>query len=168
MTTLTVIDPDKKFRGGADIAPDPDSGKELGELIYDIQTAVNTIGNATVESTHAGLALRTLNNEVSAALNGTATKKFIPEGIDFVVTAITGAPNGDAIVTVGTTAGGTQILPATSLTGLNAVGETFPIQITGILPSIAGTGTLYVKCTTADTGGGSTLTATARIYGREV
>jgi len=167
MTTLTVINPAKEFRGGMNIVPDADTEKELGDLIYDIQTAVNTIGNAAVESTHAGLALRTLNNEVAAVLNGTAAKKFIPEGIDFVVTAITGAPAGNAIVTVGTTAGGTQILPATSLTGLNAVGETFPVQITGILPSIAGTATLYVKCTTADTGAGSTLTATARIYGRE-
>jgi len=167
MTTLTVINPAKEFRGGMNIVPDADTGKELGDIIYDLQTAVNTIGNAVVESTHAGLALRTLNNEVAAALNGTATKKFIPEGIDFIVTALTGVPNGNAIVTVGTTAGGTQILPATPLTGLNAVGETFPIQITGILPSIAGTATLYVKVTTADTGAGSTLTATARIYGRE-
>jgi hypothetical protein len=167
MTLLTVIDPDKKFRGGADIAPDPDSGKELGELVYDLQNAVNTLGNATVESTHAALALRTLNNEVSAALNGTSTKKFIPEGIDLVITALTGGPAGDAQITVGTTAGGTQILPATPLTGLNAVGETFPITLTGIFPSIAGNATLYVKVTTADTGAGSTLTATARIYGRE-
>lgn len=175
MATLTLIDPNKKFRGGADIAPDPDSGKELGELVYDLQASNNTheteiaaLENAVVQSTHVGLALRTLNNEVAAALNGTAAKKFIPEGIDFVITALSGAPAGDAIVTVGTTAGGTQILPATPLTGLNAVGETDPIVLTGIFPSIAGNATLYVKVTTADTGAGSTLTATAKVFGREV
>lgn len=175
MATLTLINPSKEFRGGANITPDSDTEKELGDLLYDIQvsnnvheTQLSTLEAAVVEGTHVGLQLQTLNNEVSAALNGTATKKFIPEGISFVVTAATGAPNGDAIVTVGTATGGTQILPATSLTGLNVVGETDPIVLAGVFPSIAGNATLYVKCTTADTKGGATCVVTARIYGREI
>jgi hypothetical protein len=56
-------------------------------------------------------------------------------------------------VTCGTTAGGMDILADTTLTGLTAVGKKFTVQLSGILPSIAGDkDTLDVSVTTADSG----------------
>ena len=89
------------------------------------------VGDNNVVSVHAALALATLNNEVSAALSGSATKKFIPEAAEVIVTAITNTPNGDAQITIGTSSGGTQICAATPLTGLAAVGAVYRIALTG-------------------------------------
>ena len=123
----------------------------------------------TVISVHANIALQTLNNEISAALNGSAAKNFIPEAIEFVGISASGSPNGDAIITAGTSAGGTQLVGVTSLTGLNSAGGVFRINLTGYFAPILGNATLYVKCTTADTkGGASTNVVTARIVGRQV
>lgn len=64
---LTVIDKDKFFRGGANIAPDPDSGKELGEIVADIQTAVNLVENGIVDGDFSGTALGRLTRTGAGA-----------------------------------------------------------------------------------------------------
>lgn len=103
--------------------------------------------------------------ETTAALSGTAGQDFAPEQITIHLTAV-GAPlNGNTQITLGTTSGGTQILPATPLTGLTALNQTFSIVLTGSFPAIAGNATLYLNVTSADTGAG-TGTGTVRIQGK--
>jgi len=65
--TLSTIDKDKFFRGGANITPDPDAGKELGELIYDIQVAVNLVENGIVDGDFAGTDLGRLTRTGAGA-----------------------------------------------------------------------------------------------------
>jgi len=107
-----------------------------------------------------------LNDDVSGALPGSASDAWHPTLLIVNITAITGAANGDAEITVGTSAGGTQILTATALTDLNAVGEVIAIDLTGATKAaIAANDTIHVRCTTIDTGAGTVLTATCNIYG---
>ncbi len=92
----------------------------------------------------------------SGALDGTALQDFAPEFAIIHCTAVGGAGlNGDAQLTIGTTAGGTQILPATPLTGLTTLNQTFQIAMTGLFRAIAGNATLYADITSADTGAGT-------------
>ena len=116
-------------------------------------------------STHAVVALETLANQVDANLNGIAGKFFHPRRIIVKLTAIAATPNGDAAITVGTTHAGTEILPATILTGLVAVNDQYVIDLAGYFPGIASDATIHVTVTTADTGGGATATATAKLEG---
>jgi hypothetical protein len=103
--------------------------------------------------------------ETSAALSGGAGQDFAPEQITVHLTTV-GAPlNGDAIIKVGTSSGGSQILPVTTLTGLTGLNQTYQIVLTGAFPAIAGNATIYLNVTTADTGGG-TGTGTVKIQGK--
>jgi hypothetical protein len=103
--------------------------------------------------------------ETTAALSGAAGQDFAPEQITIHLTAV-GAPlNGNTAITLGTTTGGTELLPATTLTGLTTLNQTFAIVLTGAFPAIAGNATLYLNVTSADTGAG-TGTGTVRIQGK--
>ena len=98
-------------------------------------------------------------------LNGNVGNQFIPKELVFVgLTA--SALNGDIELTVGTSVGGTELLPITPLTGLNTVGEKFVIPMTGLMPAILGNAALDITVTTADTG--TTGTMSAYIRGEEV
>jgi hypothetical protein len=99
----------------------------------------------------------------TGAVNGLSTDYFVPTNLTFRVTAAGGAAlNGNAQVTVGTSAGGTQILPATPLTGLSTIRTTFSIPIAGLVNvAIAGNSTLHCSVTFADTSAG---TGTAELY----
>jgi hypothetical protein len=140
-----------------------------GTTVKDALDALEATVGVRLRAQAADLDLQTLNDEVSVALGGAATDKFVPTLLIVDITAITGAANGDAEITVGTATGGTQILTATALTGLNALNERISIDLTGATKAaIAGDATIYVKCTTADTGAGTVLTATATIIGERV
>ena len=104
-----------------------------------------------------GLAVDTLNDEVSAALGGASTDMFVPEKIIVHMEDVGAgaAAAGDYEITVGTATGGTQILAATACTGCNLINETFQIALTGVLPKVAADATIYVRCTTADTTAGA-------------
>jgi len=136
------------------------------------EAAIAAIAAEEVISTVLVLPLQTLNHEHSAALDGTALKAFMPRRIQVFCRTATLAgdlPTGDAQITVGTGAGGTQLLPATALTGLNVVGESVEILLAGIFLAIAGNATLFAKVTTADTKGGAcAITADVIVSGTQV
>lgn len=92
---------------------------------------------------------------------GAAAQQFTPTEFIGVLTAAT-AMNGDMAITIGTSAGGTEIVAATILTGLNTVGEKFVIHFDGLLPAIAGASALDISVTTADTGTSGTMTGILR------
>lgn len=113
-----------------------------------------------------GIDLQVLNDDVSVALGGVSSDEWVPTMAIVDITGVTGAANGDAEITIGTAAGGTQILTATALTGANADGEKFAIDLTGVVKtSIAANSTIYIRCTTIDTGAGSSLTANVYLFG---
>ena len=137
-----------------------------------LKRKVDAMAAEEVVSAVLVLPLQTLNHEHSAALDGVSTSAFMPRRIQVICRSATTAgdlPNGDAQITVGTAAAGTQILPATPLTGLNVVGESVEILLAGIFPAIAGNATLYAKVTTADTKGGAcAITADVIVSGTQV
>jgi hypothetical protein len=94
---------------------------------------------------------------------GISTDFFIPTHLTFRLTAAAGAPlNGDAIVTIGSSLGGTQILGPTVLPGLTVINTTYSIPITGALAvALAANSTIHCNTTGADSSGG---TATAEIW----
>lgn len=55
-----------------------------------------------------------------------------------------------ASITVGTSHAGTEILPATVLTGLRGLRQTFEIAMTGLFPDVAGNATMHVTATVGD------------------
>jgi hypothetical protein len=119
-----------------------------------MQTIVTGIANwlkleqSTVEDVDIG----TLNDEQSIALGGNAAKHLSPTHLTIYLHTVAGAPNGDAQIRVGTSSGGNQILADTVLTGLDTQHKTFVINIDGVMPVITADSTIYVKCTTKDTG----------------
>jgi len=92
---------------------------------------------------------------------GAAAQQFTPTEAVFVCTAAT-ALNGDTEITIGTTGGGTDILVATTLTGMNTVGEKFVVPLSGLVPAIAGASALDITVTSADTGTSGTMTGILR------
>ena len=108
------------------------------------------------QSTIEDVDIGTLNDEQSVALGGDVAKHLSPWRLTVHLHTVTGGPNGDAIIRVGTSSGGNQILADTPLTGLDALNKTFNLDITGVMPAITADSTIYVKCTTADTGAAAT------------
>jgi hypothetical protein len=92
---------------------------------------------------------------------GAAAQQFTPTEFIGIITAAN-AMVGDMAITIGTSAGGTQIAAITILTGLNTVGEKFIIHFDGLLPAIAGASALDISVTTADTGTTGTMTGILR------
>ena len=116
-----------------------------------------------------GFALAAINlkavAETTGVLNGTAAQDFAFEYVIVHCTAVGGGLNGNVEITIGTSSGGTQVLSATPLTGLNTLNQTFQIALTGLFRPVAGNATLYVNVTSADTGAG-TGTADVIIRGK--
>ena len=128
--------------------------------IFDDRTICRRIGGLA-----SGVDLQTLNDEVSGSLDGLSDEVFVPTLLIAHATAITGAANGDAQITVGTASGGTQIMAATAL-GLDAAEEWVVIDLTGVArAAVAANADIYAKCTTADTGVGSALAADIYVIG---
>jgi len=74
---------------------------------------------------------------------------------------------GDTSISIGTSAGGTQILASTPLTGLDAADETFLLDsLVAAISKIAGQATIYVKVTSVDTG--TSGTADVELHGDQV
>ena len=92
---------------------------------------------------------------------GAAAQQFTPTEAVFVCATAT-ALNGDTEVTIGTTVGGTDLLVATTLTGMNTAGEKFVIPLTGLIPAVAGASALDITVTSADTGTSGTMTGILR------
>jgi hypothetical protein len=113
----------------------------------------------------SGIDLQTLASAVSGSLGGPPDKVFVPTLLVAHATAITGAANGDAEITVGTAAAGTQIMAATAL-GLDADEEWVIIDLTGVArAAIAANAEIHATVTTADTGAGSALAADIYVIG---
>jgi len=114
----------------------------------------------TAEEASATINMKTAGaNPLTAP--GAAAQQFSPTEAVFVVTAAN-ALNGDIALTIGTTAGGTQILAITTLTGLATVGQKFVVPLAGLIPAIAGASALDITVTTADTGTSGTMSAYLR------
>jgi hypothetical protein len=97
----------------------------------------------------------TLNNEQSTAIGGSAASEFVPLWAIAHLEAVGGAgATGDAQITIGTSAGGTQILGATALTTLKDLNDRFVISLNGLTDTIPANSTIYVKVTTKDTSAG--------------
>lgn len=148
----TKTNTSQEFLAGTEITWNGTDWTELGRA-----TSVEAQATATIDMKVAGANVLTLN--------GNATNQFIPKELVFMGLTAT-ALNGDIELTVGTSVGGTQILPITPLTGLNTVSEKFVITLTGLLPAIAGNASLDITVTTADTG--TTGTMSAYIRGEEI
>lgn len=92
-------------------------------------------------------------NEVSQAIGGLVTDEFVPLKVIVHLEddGAAGGATGDMAITIGTSAGGTQILTATITTALTTLNDRFEIDITGLTTTIPANSTLYVKATTRDT-----------------
>jgi hypothetical protein len=136
----------QSFNVGEEIAWNGTNWTVLGSVYPDISAsnaAVNMKTPAANVVTLPGLA--TQNVQITEAI--------------FRCTAAT-ALNGDCTVTIGNTVGGTQIMAAQVLTGLNTVGETFRINMVGVFPAMPGNDVLDVSVTVGDTGTSGTMTVT--------
>jgi len=105
----------------------------------------------------AGCELETLNDEESTAIGGSAASEFVPTLVIFHIedVGVGAAAAGDATVTVGITTGGTEILPTTTLTGLNTLNEHFSVPVAGLTEAITADSTIYCKVTSADSTAGA-------------
>jgi len=103
----------------------------------------------------AALAMDSVN-EKSAAIGGNAADEFVPLKVIVHLEddGAAGGATGDMQITVGTSAGGTQILGATVLTAFATLNDRFTITLSGLTAAIAADSTLYVKVTTRDTTAG--------------
>jgi hypothetical protein len=160
------------YRITADVTDNDDTKTNTGqsfiagdEIVWN-GTGYDVFGAESVNVTLTGLALQTLGAKLSGALNGAAAQKFVPEKIVAIVTAATGAPNGDAQIKLGTTNGGSEIMAAHLLECATA-NEPTMILLEGRFPAIAGNATLYAEVTTADTKGACTCVVTLRVIGRQ-
>jgi len=103
--------------------------------------------------------------DYEAALGGDGTYQFIPTTVLVKIDAAVSL-NADATIAVGTTAGGTDVLAATAITGATDVGKVFPVPLDAVQPLILDNATLYVSNPGADTG--TSGEATVIIEGRKV
>jgi len=103
----------------------------------------------------AGLAMDSVN-EVSQAIGGSASDQFVPVKVIAHLEAVGGAgATGDMQITIGTSAGGTQIKGITPLTNLKDLNDHMEIGVAGLTDSIAADSTIYFKATTKDTTAGA-------------
>jgi hypothetical protein len=104
-----------------------------------------------------GLTINVLNNEQSTAIGGSASNEFVPLFAIAHMEAVGGAgATGDTQITIGTSAGGTQILGATALTGLDGLNDHFLIALgAGLTTTLTTDSTIYCKVTTKDTSAGA-------------
>ena len=150
------------------LSPTSNSRDDIATNATDITT--NATGLTTVAYVKADVAADLKAAvQTNAALGGDGSGHFAPQRIVVHLLTLTGgALNGDAQITVGTSAGGTQILGATALTGLDAADDVFIIDLTGHFDAILDNATLHVEVTSIDSGGATGTTTTVTIEGRIV
>lgn len=137
------------------------------EDIKSSTTRITSVVDDRVQSHHAALDLKVDESEVSDALDGVATKHFVPTFLMLIVTATAGGINADGTLNVGTSADGNQIAAAVALTGLTAVGAMRMVPLAANSNAVLGNATLYVNIEAADTGAGS-LVMEAYVLGRQL
>lgn len=141
----------QSFNAGEEFAWNGTDWTVLGSVTPNINAsnaAVDMVTPAANVVTFAGLATQTI--QITDAI--------------FECTA-GAALNGDVTVTIGNTVGGTEIMAALPLTGLNAAGVTFRVPLEGVFPAMPGNDVLDVSVTIGDTGGGATGTMTVTLIG---
>lgn len=134
-------------------------------------TAVQATNLAAIVDDHvncvcAGINPKTDESEVSAALTGLVTKRFMPTHVAIEVTAQAGAMNADCTINIGTSAGGTQISSALACTGLTTLGAVRLYPLAVATQTILGNATLYANVEAPETGAG-TATYKVTIIGRQ-
>ncbi len=138
------------------------------KVVDSVEAVALTTHRGSVGTDHANLAAKprvtvtgceveTLNNEQSTAIGGSAANEFVPIYAIFQMEAVGvgAAANGDVEITIGTSAGGTQILGATTLTNLINLNDRFVVVLAGLTAAIAANSTVYCKITSADTTAGA-------------
>ena len=152
---------------GGNIRQFLDDGEVTDEFIFDtpfLDGIESSEGEPDV--TISGIDLKDGGaTDFTGTLPGDGTKTFIPTLMVFHCTAAAAPLNGDAQVKVGLSLGGTEILPATTLTSINAVDEGFVVALTGHFDPIPDNSTIHVQVSSADTGAG-TGTVQAKLEGR--
>ena len=137
------------------------------EDIKNSTTRITNVVDDRVQSHHAALDLKVDESEVSDALDGAATKHFVPTFLMLIVTATAGAINAGGTLNVGTGADGDDIASAVALTGLTAVGAMRMVPLAANSNAVLGNATLYVNIEAAETGAG-TLVLEAYVLGRQL
>jgi hypothetical protein len=122
---------------------------------------VNSLPLPTVLSSTTGVNIDTISTD-SLFLVPTGRSAIITSVMIRLTTAT--SPNADAIVSVGTNgAAYDNIIASTTLTGLDAITETFVLTTEGLIHTAAATETVTLNISTADSGG--TVTATVELIG---
>lgn len=117
-----------------------------------------------VRAVSAAIDVKAVAPGAAINLGGLVGEHFCLKSIIFTINANAGgALNGDVQVTVGTTAGGTQLMAAVPLTGLIALNSTFRLNFTGAEVLMLGNSDVFVNVTTADTSAGG-ITGTMLAY----
>lgn len=141
----------------------PNDSVVNGDTVGDAMTA-----NMDLSGSATDLDLNTTTDEVKIALGGSSDDEFVPTLAIVDISSATGTVAGDAALTIGTASAGTQVLSATTLTGLNAAGEKFAVDLTGVVKaSIAANATLYVTTQAGDSTA-TTLVGDVKIYGKVI
>lgn len=145
----------------------PNDSTYPGTNVDDALTTLYSTVGARKRVVIEDISMETLNDEQSTAIGEAATLQFTPTHMVVQVTDVGAgvAANGDMQITIGTATGGTQILTATAMTGLNTLNERFTATFSGVRAAIAGNATIYVKVTTADTTAGAGHLANVYLYG---
>ena len=121
-----------------------------------------------VTATAVDIDIITDESEVTAVLDGSATKYFVPLGVFLCVKTKTGTIAGDGTLNIGTSTGGTQIKSAQALTSLDTIGDGLYIDLAPAAGAcIAGNATIYFNVEKADTTG-TALTLNAKIWGKQI
>lgn len=96
--------------------------------------------------------LKSVGSSYTYAIGGDGTNTIAVDNVIVNLTSAGGALNGNAKITLGISPGGTEVLAATTLTGLNATTKMFKIDIEGLTTKFADDQTLYISVHTADSG----------------
>lgn len=130
------------------------SRKNLVRVLSDL---FNLVADVASEVTITGIDVKDAGaTDYSGALPGDGTKRFVP--LYAIFTCLTdNALNGDVQVKMGLSLGGTEILPATPLTGLDDSGKSYLVVMAGLFASILDNATLHVQVSTPDSGTSGTM-----------
>ncbi len=101
--------------------------------------------------------LKVAATDYTAVLPGDGTKRFHPQRYFFLCKTAT-ALSADGTVNLGIASGGTTMLAAQALTGLNLVNEVFRADVAvTAAATVADNATLYLEMAAADTGTSGTM-----------
>lgn len=131
-------------------------------------TSAATAIDDNVTATAVDIDMTTDESEVTAVLDGSASKYFVPIGAFICVKAVGGSIAADGTLNIGTSTGGTQIKSAQALTALDTIGDGVYIDLAPSAGAcVAGNATLYFNVEKADTTA-TTLTLNVKIWGKQI